>query len=338
MFDFGILHEKEFDIPIISIGNITIGGTGKTPHTEYLVSMLGELGMKVAVVSRGYKRKTKGYVLASRKSTAVEIGDEPFQIKKKFPDISVAVDVKRERAIQNLMSRADKPQVFVLDDAFQYRFVSAGLSILLIDYNRLIYKDFLIPVGRLREPASERYRADILIVTKCPPDMRPIDMRIIDKNLNFAPTQRLYFSSFNYGTIYNVFDSTKHYSTESLKKQEAQILIVTGVASPEPLYNYILEKIGRYETIRFSDHHSFTKENWNRISKKYAAIKNKKKLILVTEKDAARIYSDKNVPNLLKEHIYTIPLHVKFLCNGEEPFKNQIINYVKENKRNGRFS
>ncbi len=338
MFDFGILHEKEFDIPIISIGNITIGGTGKTPHTEYLVSMLGELGMQVAVVSRGYKRKTKGYVLASRKSTAVEIGDEPFQIKKKFPDTIVAVDAKRNRAVQKLLGGQEAPQVFVLDDAYQHRFIAPGLSILLIDYNRLIYNDYLLPIGRLREPASERSRADILIVTKCPLTMQPIEMRIIDKRLNCSPSQRLYFSSFNYGTIYNVFDSTKHYSTESLKKQEAQILIVTGVASPEPLYGYILKKIGRYETIRFSDHHSFTKENWNRISKKYAAIKNKKKLILVTEKDAARIYSDKNVPNLLKEHIYTIPLHVKFLCNGEEPFKNQIINYVKENKRDGRFS
>lgn len=338
MFDFGILHEKEFDIPIISIGNITIGGTGKTPHTEYIVSMLGELGMQVAVVSRGYKRKTKGYVLASRKSTAVEIGDEPFQIKKKFPDTIVAVDAKRNRAVQKLLGRQEAPQVFVLDDAYQHRFIAPGLSILLIDYNRLIYNDYLLPIGRLREPASERSRADILIVTKCPLTMQPIEMCIIDKRLNCSPSQRLYFSSFNYGTIYNVFDSTKHYSTESLKKQEAQILIVTGVASPEPLYGYILEKIGRYETIRFSDHHSFTKENWNRISKKYAAIKNKKKLILVTEKDAARIYSDKNVPNLLKEHIYTIPLHVKFLCNGEEPFKNQIINYVKENKRDGRFS
>lgn len=338
MFDFGILHEKEFDIPIISIGNITIGGTGKTPHTEYLVSMLGELGMQVGVVSRGYKRKTKGYVLASRKSTAVEIGDEPFQIKKKFPDTIVAVDAKRNRAVQKLLGRQEAPQVFVLDDAYQHRFIAPGLSILLIDYNRLIYNDYLLPIGRLREPASERSRADILIVTKCPLTMQPIEMRIIDKRLNCSPSQRLYFSSFNYGTIYNVFDSTKHYSTESLKKQEAQILIVTGVASPEPLYGYILKKIGRYETIRFSDHHSFTKENWNRISKKYAAIKNKKKLILVTEKDAARIYSDKNVPNLLKEHIYTIPLHVKFLCNGEEPFKNQIINYVKENKRDGRFS
>lgn len=338
MFDFGILHEKEFNIPIISIGNITIGGTGKTPHTEYLVSMLGELGMQVAVISRGYKRKTKGFVLASCKSTAFEIGDEPFQIKKKFPDAIVAVDAKRNRAVQKLLERKDAPQVFVLDDAYQHRFIAPGLSILLIDYNRLIYNDYLLPIGRLREPASERSRADILIVTKCPSTMQPIEMRIIDKRLNCSPSQRLYFSSFNYGTIYNVFDNTKHCSTESLQKQEAQILIVTGVASPKPLYDYILEKIGRYETIRFSDHHSFTKENWNRIVKKYAAIKNKKKLILVTEKDAARIYSDKNVPNLLKEHIYTIPLHVKFLCNGEEPFKNQIINYVKENKRNGRFS
>ena len=130
MFDFGILHEKKFEVPIISIGNITVGGTGKTPHTEYVLSLLKDLGIKVAVVSRGYKRKTRGYVLASQKSTAIEIGDEPFQIKKKFPDAFVAVDVKRERAIQNLLSQKDSPQVFVLDDAYQYRFVSAGFTIL----------------------------------------------------------------------------------------------------------------------------------------------------------------------------------------------------------------
>lgn len=338
MFDFGILNEKKFEIPVISIGNITIGGTGKTPHTEYILSLLEQLGFKVAVVSRGYKRKTRGYILASQKSTAIEIGDEPFQIKRKFPRAFVAVDVKRERAIQKLLSQEECPQVFVLDDAYQYRFVSAGLSILLIDYNQLIYEDFLLPMGRLREPASERYRADILIVTKCPQNMRPIEMRIIDKNLNFAPTQRLYFSCFNYGNVYNLFDAKKYYSAELLRNCETQILIITGVASPEPLYRYILENIGKYETIRFSDHHAFTKENWARIAKKYTTMKGKKKLILVTEKDAARIYSDVNVPKALKNDIYTIPLHVNFLCNGEETFKNQIINYVRENKRNGRFS
>lgn len=338
LFDFGILPEKRFNVPIISVGNITVGGTGKTPHTEYLVSLLKDMNFRVGVISRGYKRKSRGFILASNKSTAIEIGDEPFQIKKKFSDISVAVDAKRERAIQNLLAKQNNPQVFVLDDAFQYRYVQAGLSILLIDYNRLIYNDSLLPMGRLREPANERYRADILIVTKCPQNMRPIEMRIIDKNLNFAPTQQLFFSYFEYGTMYNIFDSTKRYSIESLKKHQAQILIVTGVASPEPLYQYISEKVGHYETIRFLDHHSFTKENWNRIAKKYASIKCKKKLILVTEKDAARIYSDKNVPQILKNDIYTIPLQVKFLCNSEETFKNQIFKYVKTNKRDGRFS
>ncbi len=338
-FDWEFLRQRQFNFPIISIGNITVGGTGKTPLTEYLVALLSEAGINVAVLSRGYKRKTKGLVLANANSTAADIGDEPFQIKKKFPKITVAVDAKRERAIETLSNSANPPQAYVLDDAFQHRFIEAGLSILLIDHNRLIYNDHLLPFGHLREPASQRYRADVLIVTKCPKTMRPIDMRIIDKHLKLSPTQKLYFSSFEYGTIYSLADNKKRYTVEDLKKNNTGILIVTGVVSPEPLYRYIETNVGSYDTLLFADHHAFTKRDWERIGHKFHNLPNQKKIILMTEKDVARVYADPNLPKELRNAIYTIPLHVTFLGEkSEETFKNQIIDYVRKNKRNGRFS
>ncbi len=284
LFDWEIIRPRRFNFPIISIGNITVGGTGKTPLTEYLVALLNNEGVNAAVLSRGYKRKTKGFVLADTKSTAADIGDEPFQIKKKFPKITVAVDAKRLRAINTLSNSANPPQTYVLDDAFQHRYIEAGLSILLIDHNRLISDDHLLPFGHLREPACQRYRADVWIVTKCPKTMRPIDMRIIDKQLKMSPTQRLYFSSFEYGTIYSLSDNKKRYTVEDLKKNQTGILIVTGVVSPEPLYRYIETNVGNYDTVRFADHHAFTKKDWERIEHKFDQIPNQKKIILMTEK------------------------------------------------------
>ncbi len=339
LFDWGIIRQQRFNFPIISIGNITVGGTGKTPLTEYLVALLNAEGVNAAVLSRGYKRKTKGFVLADAKSTAADIGDEPFQIKKKFPKLTVAVDAKRFRAINTLSSSDNPPQAYVLDDAFQHRYIEAGLSILLIDYNRLIYNDHLLPFGHLREPANQRYRADVWIVTKCPKTLRPIDMRIIDKHLQMSPTQRLYFSSFEYGTIYNLADNKKRYTVEDLKRNNTSILIVTGVVSPEPLYRYIETNVGSYDTVRFADHHAFTKKDWERIEHKFDRLPNQKKIILLTEKDAARVYADPNVPQNLRNALYTIPIQVTFLGEkSEENFKNQIIDYVRKNKRNGRFS
>ncbi|MDO4802473.1 MAG: tetraacyldisaccharide 4'-kinase, partial [Prevotellaceae bacterium] len=207
LFDLGILKSQEFDIPIIGVGNITVGGTGKTPCVEYLIRLLKD-DCKVAVLSRGYKRKTKGYVLANDNTPATDIGDEAFQIKQKFPEVIVAVDEKRVDGIKHLLQLNPKPDVVILDDCYQHRYVKPGINILLMDYNNMPDKDKLLPAGRLREPVSSRIRADIIIVTKCPADLKPIDFRVLTKEVGVYPYQRVYFSSIQYQALRKMEPST----------------------------------------------------------------------------------------------------------------------------------
>ena len=225
LFEAGILKSQTYATPVISVGNITVGGTGKTPHVEYLIRLLKDK-TNLAVLSRGYKRKSRGFLLADNDSTMYDIGDEPFQIKQKFPDITVAVDKKRTRGISRLINgEAGKDiDVILLDDAFQHRYVRAGISILLVDYHRLIIYDELLPSGRLREPVGSKDRADIVIVTKCPPDIKPMDYRVITKAMALYPYQQLYFSTHEYGNLERLEDlADKH------------VLLLTGIASPEQM-------------------------------------------------------------------------------------------------------
>lgn len=234
LFDWGYYQSKSFDVPVVCVGNLAVGGTGKTPHTEYLIKLLQQTGANVAMLSRGYKRKSKGYVLATEETDVKSIGDEPYQIKTKFPDIRVAVDENRCHGIEQLM-KLDNPKVDVvlLDDAYQHRHVKAGLNILLTDFHRLFSDDTLLPAGRLREPEDGKNRAHIVIVTKCPEDIKPIDFNIITKRLKLYPYQQLYFSSFRYGALTPLFGKKRRTLT-SLEKDE-QVLLVTGIASPAPL-------------------------------------------------------------------------------------------------------
>jgi len=247
LFDWKFLQSKSFDIPIICVGNIAVGGTGKTPHTEYLIRFLQDR-YQVAVLSRGYKRHTKGYILADSESSARTIGDEPYQIKKKFPAITVAVDEKRVRGVENLLKlNTPKVEVVLLDDAFQHRYIEAGMNIILTDYHRLFCDDALLPAGRLREPDKAKNRAQIVIVTKCPADIKPIDYNIIAKRLDLFPYQKLFFSSFLYGNLIPVFPESGNTPRKlnSLKKSE-NILLVTGIASPvvmkEEIEKYVSNK------------------------------------------------------------------------------------------------
>ena len=206
LFDWGWLRSRSFDVPVICVGNIAVGGTGKTPHTEYLIKLLQNEGINVATLSRGYKRKSKGYILATAESSVQKIGDEPYQIKSKFPDIRVAVDENRCHGIEQLLTlKSPAVDAVLLDDAFQHRHVKAGMNILLTDYHRLLCDDALLPAGRLREPACGKNRAQIVIVTKCPDDIKPIDFNIITKRLNLYPYQQLYFSRFRYGSLMPLF-------------------------------------------------------------------------------------------------------------------------------------
>ena len=308
LFDCGILHSRQFDVPVISVGNLTAGGTGKTPHTEYLIRLLSQK-YQVAVLSRGYKRKSKGFVLAQADTPMQQIGDEPYQMKQKFPDVHVAVDKDRCHGITELCKPNVKPsvEVVLLDDAYQHRYVKPGINILLMDYHRLIYFDRLLPAGRLREPQSGKMRADIVIVTKCPTYITPMDMRGIERTLNLQPWQKLFFSTYHYpSTLNNVGDKP---------------LLVTGIASPKQLEYDLRKVIPQFDMMTFPDHHAYTKKDIERIRKRANG-----HTILTTEKDATR---------LTGLEVQVIPIEVAFIGNNkQEEFNKTILSYVQTNKRN----
>ncbi|MEG1563379.1 MAG: tetraacyldisaccharide 4'-kinase, partial [Bacteroides sp.] len=255
LFDWGYLPSKSFGVPTICIGNLAVGGTGKTPHTEYLIHLLRP-HFHLAVLSRGYKRQTKGYVLSTPQSHADSIGDEPYQIQSKFPDIRVAVDENRCHGIEQLLKLSEPAvDVVLLDDAFQHRYIKAGLNILLTDYHRLFCDDALLPAGRLREPIEGKNRAQVVIVTKCPKDLKPIDYNIIGKRLALYPYQQLFFSTFRYGKHKRLFPDpteTPERKLSSLKTGE-QVLLLTGIASPDPLLRHIKTYTSHIDLLSFDD-------------------------------------------------------------------------------------
>ena len=237
LFELGVLKSRSFDVPVISVGNITVGGSGKTPHVEYLVRLLKDVS-QVAVLSRGYKRKSTGYVLAETDTSVEMIGDEPFQMKQKFPNVYVAVDKKRCEGIDKLTQdeQTKDTDVVLLDDAFQHRYVKPGINILLVDYHRLIIYDKLLPAGRLREPLSGKNRADIVIVTKCPKELNPIDYRVLNKAMNLYPFQELFFTTLEYCDLVPVFDDVANEKTIPLTDiHNKNVLLLTGIALPKQM-------------------------------------------------------------------------------------------------------
>jgi len=326
-----IFKTNEFKIPIIAIGNITVGGTGKTPHTEYLIDLLKEQ-FNVATLSRGYKRKSKGFVLATTNSTTFEIGDEPRQIKQKFPETMVAVDRNRADGINKLLTENPNLDVILLDDAFQHRQVKANLSILLIDYSKPISRDYLLPFGNLREQASEMRRANIIIITKTPITLKPIDRRIISTELKAFPYQDVYFSTFNYGNLAPVFNKEqKAISIKELK--DFQVLLVTGIANPKPLLDYLIsQNIEQVKTTEFPDHHQYSQSDIIAIENKFNELDTPKKIIITTEKDAMRLQIFINIADNLKEKWFYLPIKVVFQNEQTDRFNKQIIEYVRKNK------
>ena len=341
LFDCGMLRSKSFNIPIICIGNIAVGGTGKTPHTEYLIKLLHN-EFQVAVLSRGYKRRTKGYVLSTPASNARTIGDEPYQIKTKFPDIRVAVDANRCHGIEQLCTLSDPGvEVVLLDDAFQHRYVKAGLNILLTDYHRLFCDDALLPAGRLRESVEGKNRAQIVIVTKCPQDLKPIEYNIISKRLQLFPYQQLYFSTFRYGNLQPVFQPAdadlgklQERALSSLHTDE-RVLLLTGIASPATIMKELKTYTSHIELLAFDDHHNFTTQDMQLIKEQFGKLKGKRKVIITTEKDATRLVHHPALDEGLKQHIYALPIEVEILQNQQDNFNQHIIGYVRENTRNG---
>jgi len=332
LFNLKILSSQEFDMPVISIGNIAVGGTGKTPHTEYIAELL-KSNFKVATLSRGYKRKTRGFLIVEQTSKVRQVGDEPLQIKLKYNDLTVAVDANRVRGIKKLMQLPNKPDVILLDDAFQHQYVTPGMNILLTDYHHLITKDSLLPYGRLRESASNKSRATIIIVTKCPPELKPIEERIITKELEIRPYQNLYFSRIDYGSLMPVFPTDVDSKTVKLP-EGLTVLMITGIANPSPLKEYLRRGTHDIHEIVFADHHRYVPKDIDRIMATLEAIAAGRKIIVTTEKDMVRFLDLGNVPEILRKNMYYIPLKISFLNNAGKDFDRKIVNYVRENKSN----
>lgn len=334
LYDKGLIQSISFQTPTILVGNLAVGGTGKTPQVEYLLSLLKK-DFNTAVLSRGYKRKTKGFVLATNNTNSHDIGDEPFQIYQKNPDVVVAVDEKRVHGVGELCNLFPKLELILLDDAFQHRQIKAGLSILLTDYAHLYTRDYHLPSGNLRESKKGSRRADILIVTKCPVRMSAVKMKQFEIELNIAAHQSLFFSCYKYEDISPVFpdEKAKPWKLKELHDSNIGILALAGIVYPGAFLKHLQKFSDTCEGLFFPDHHSFQEKDINAVVEKFNDMKSSDSIIIVTEKDAARIESNPKAWEMLKPKLYKLPIRVKIL-NNEELLITKIYNYAENNSRN----
>lgn len=337
LFEMGVLKSRSFKTPVISVGNITVGGTGKTPHVEYLIGLL-KREFKVAVLSRGYKRKTRGFLIATDDSTERDIGDEPLQMYQKHRDVVVAVDRNRCNGISRLTGEGTDGEVeesdidvVLLDDAFQHRYVSAGINILLVDYHRLIMFDELLPAGRLREPLHGKNRADMVIVTKCPPTLKPMDYRVITKQMGLYPYQQLYFTCLRYGELTPLFDG-EPIGIDSIG-EDMNILVLTGIASPQQLITDLSPYTRKLHPLSFGDHHRFTKKDVAEINYFFDRLPSPK-IIITTEKDSTRLRPLEGLSEEVRKAMHVLPIEVEFMLDQKDSFNEKIIGYVRKNSRN----
>lgn len=327
LYDRNILGSAEFGLPLICVGNLSVGGTGKSPMVELLIRNLRS-EFKVATLSRGYKRKTSGYTLAKETSTALEIGDEPMQFKLKFPDIPVAVGEERLDAIPQLLH--DKPDIkcIVLDDAFQHRAIKAGLNILLTDYNNLFTRDFYLPTGDLRDLKSSYKRAEIIVVTKCDPNISDDDRKKIINEIRLQKGQEIFFTANKYSKPYHLINQQVTFELTA----ETDVLLVTGIANPQPLKDLLNEHVNSYYFQHYPDHHIFSIDDWKEIKKRFDKIDSAQKMILTTEKDAVRLIKFSQLLNEMP--VYIIPIQHHFLFDESEKFLTIVKSFIREFKLN----
>jgi tetraacyldisaccharide 4'-kinase len=339
LYDAGILSSVEFHLPVICVGNITVGGTGKTPHTEYIATLLMK-NFKVATLSRGYKRKTTDFRIASSSSRVRDIGDEPMQIFRKIPELLVTVDRNRVHGIKMILKEKPDTEVIILDDAFQHRRITPGFSILLSDFERLIVRDHMLPYGNLRESKGNMRRADIILITKSPENISPIQRRLIVKEVNKSPYQNLYFTSLTYQNPLPVFKSEYTNDPYPLLSTNTDIgiVLVTGIANPQPLKDHLITNIKEITHLSFPDHYNFKDKDINAIISAYKELKSPVRYIITTEKDAARLREFTNIAEPIKSAFLYIPIGIHFLNDDKDEFDNLIVDYVRKNKRNNRVS
>ncbi len=324
-YDLRLLKPVEFDIPVISVGNLSVGGTGKTPHVQHLIQLLKEY-FKVAVVSRGYKRKTRGYILAKSDTSVEDIGDEPYLIKQTYPSIPVSVCENRVFAIPNLLSDIPETEIILLDDAFQHRAVTPGFSVLLTGYDDIFTRDFLLPVGRLREWRSAYKRADIIVVTKCPENLTDTVKNEIIKEISPVNKQQVCFSYLKYGNAYYLLDREKCVDLDT----KSSVLLFCGIDNPGPLVSYLKKQVGSVQIIKYPNHYYYRKYDLEDIKREYEKMQNSPKIILTTEKDAVRLskyatwVKDSGLP------VYCVPVRVAMDEDETQKFNKTIFDFIRK--------
>lgn len=336
MFDLGKIKQQSFEdkVAVICVGNIAVGGTGKTPHTEYLVRLFQSNGIgPIAVLSRGYKRTSTGFLLAAPNVSASKLGDESYQMYRKFPGVIVAVDEKRVRGIRKLLALPEPPKVIILDDAMQHRYVKPGLTICLTSYHRILYKDSLMPAGRLREPMQNINRSDLVVVTKCPGSLRQEETTEITA---YLPTtgQPILYSAYRYGKLVNLATGE-----QTIVDPTTQVLIVAGIADPSVLQNYVQAHYRLLDILTYSDHHHFNAKDIREMQQRLDNVNidgyctdnsGRQAVIITTEKDASRLIDNPTVSQELKSRIYYLPTEVYFLQNHQSQFDKIILDYVNK--------
>lgn len=327
LFDHGLVKSISFPFPVICVGNITVGGTGKTPHVEYIAGFLSK-SVSTAVVSRGYMRSGKGFRIVKPSDSADLTGDEPLQIASSLPDVIVAVDSDRANGIRKVVEINPGINAVILDDGFQHRSVKAGLNILLTDYGRLMSRDHLLPRGRLREDISGAARANVIVVTKTPAEITPEEINDLRTEISPLSHQSFFLTTLEYGELKPVFcnEKNKEVSPGNITSKTA-VLLVTGIANPAPLINYLSATTGNIKHLAFGDHHKFSLRDIKNILEAYTSIKQEDKLIVTTEKDAVRLKEFTNIAVPFENEFYFVPIKIKFIEN-EDKFIKIITDYV----------
>lgn len=322
LYDKNILRSAAFNFPVICVGNLSVGGTGKTPFVEYLIELMGK-DKKIATLSRGYKRKTKGFAIADKNTTSLEIGDEPMQIWLKYPQVTVAVAEERIIGIPQILHESPESDLIILDDAFQHRPVRAGLNILLTAWPQIYPKDFLLPAGNLRDMKGSSKRADMIIVTKCKPELSEAEKNRLVKEINPLSHQSVYFTKIKYGRPYRMGAP----AIANVPSPSTTVLLVCGIANPDPLKEKLDEMVENWEGMYFRDHHIFDSSDLKEIRTRFEAINSADKIIITTEKDAVRMNKFKDA--IVDLPVYVMPMEHCFLFDEAADFNQKVINFVE---------
>lgn len=331
LYDSGIYSSITFSVPVINVGNLSTGGTGKTPHIEYLIRLL-QYEYKVATMSRGYKRRSKGFILAGTSSTAFELGDEPMQFHLKYPEVAVSVAEERMTGIPALISEKPFTEVVLLDDAYQHRSVKAGLNILITDYAKPFYTDFILPFGNLRESRSAYKRANIIIVSKCPAQLGQKEQQKIIESIAPLPHQQVFFTKIKYGTCYDIFTGASLLLTPQHK-----VILISGIAKPEPMLNYLKTKVAEVHLLRYADHHYYTDNNLEEIKQTFDNWPSANTVLVTTEKDATRLSLKKEKLQEWDLPLFVLTIEIGFLNDGGK-FDKSVIQYIERERAEERDS